>query len=53
MLPLTYASASANQNEKKHSLTIMEKTKLILKHSAAEKRDSRQPIQQQQNQKRH
>jgi transposase len=35
MLPLTCAFASANQNEKKHSLNILEKTKLILKRSAA------------------
>ena len=35
MLPLTCAFASANQNEKKHSLNTLEKTKLILKRSAA------------------
>jgi hypothetical protein len=35
MLPLTCAFASANQNEKKHSLNILEKTKLILKQSGA------------------
>jgi len=35
MLPLTCALASANQNEKKHSLNMVEKTKLILKQSAA------------------
>jgi transposase len=35
MLPLTCAFASANQNEKKHSLSMLEKTKLILKQSAA------------------
>jgi transposase len=35
MLPLTCAFASANQNEKKHSLNMLEKTKLILKRSAA------------------
>jgi len=35
MLPLTCAFASANQNEKKHSLNMVEKTKLILKQSAA------------------
>jgi len=35
MLPLTCAVASANQNEKKHSPNILEKTKLILKRSAA------------------
>ena len=38
MLPLTCAFASANQNEKKHSLNMLEKTKLILKHSAAKLR---------------
>ena len=35
MLPLTCAFASANQNEKKHSLNMLEKTKLTLKRSAA------------------
>jgi hypothetical protein len=35
MLPLACAFASANQNEKKHSLIIVEKTKLILKQSSA------------------
>jgi len=35
MLPLTSVFASANQNEKKHSLNMLEKTKLILKRSAA------------------
>jgi len=35
MLPLTCLVASANQNEKKHSLNMLEKTKLILKRSAA------------------
>jgi len=35
MLPLTCTFASANQNEKKHSLNLLEKTKLILKQSAA------------------
>jgi len=35
MLPLACAFASANQNEKKHSLSMLEKTKLILKQSAA------------------
>jgi len=35
MLPLTCAVASANQNEKKHSPSMLEKTKLILKRSAA------------------
>jgi len=34
-LPLTCTFASANQNEQKHSLTLLDKTKLILKHSAA------------------
>jgi len=35
MLPLTCTFASANQNEKKHSLNMLEKTKLVLKRSAA------------------
>ena len=35
MLPLTCTFASANQNEKKHSLSMLEKTKLVLKQSAA------------------
>ena len=35
MLPLTCTFASANQNEKKHSLNMLEKTKQILKRSAA------------------
>jgi transposase len=35
MLPLTCVFASANQNEKKYSLSMLEKTKLILKQSAA------------------
>jgi transposase len=35
MLPLTCTFASANQNEQKHSLNLLEKTKLILKRSAA------------------
>jgi hypothetical protein len=35
MLPLTCAFASANQNEQKHALTLLEKTKLVLKRSAA------------------
>jgi len=35
MLPLNCTFASANQNEKKHSLNMLEKTKLILKRSAA------------------
>jgi hypothetical protein len=53
MLPLTCAFASANQNEKKHSLNMQEKTKNILKGCGAKlKRDSRQPVQRQQTQKR-
>jgi len=35
MLPLTCKFASANQNEQKHSLSMLEKSKLILKQSAA------------------
>jgi transposase len=35
MLPLTCVFASANQNEKKHSLNMLDKAKLILKKSAA------------------
>ena len=35
MLPLTCAFASANQNEQKHSLNLLEKTKQILKRGAA------------------
>jgi transposase len=35
MLPLTCAFASANQNEKKHSLNMVEKTKQVLKQSEA------------------
>jgi transposase len=35
MLPLTCTFASANQNEQKHSLNLLDKTKLILKQSAA------------------
>jgi hypothetical protein len=35
MLPLTCLLASANQNEQKHSLSIVERTKLILNRSAA------------------
>jgi hypothetical protein len=38
MLPLTCAFASANQNEKKHSLNMLEKTRLILKKSGAKLR---------------
>jgi transposase len=35
MLPLACVFASANQNEQKHSLNILNKTELILKQSAA------------------
>jgi len=35
MLPLTCVFAPANQNEQKHSLKMLEKTKMILKESAA------------------
>jgi hypothetical protein len=35
MLPLSCVFASANQNEKKHSLTILEKAKQVLKGSGA------------------
>jgi len=35
MLPLACTFASANQNEQKHSLNMLEKAKLILKQSAA------------------
>lgn len=35
MLPLANVFASANQNEKKHSQSMLEKTKLTLKQSAA------------------
>jgi hypothetical protein len=35
MLPLPCTFASANQNEQKHSLSILETTRLILKRSAA------------------
>ena len=38
MLPLTSLFASANQNEKKHSLTILEKTKTILRQVGAKLR---------------
>jgi transposase len=38
MLPLTCAFASANENEKKHSLNMVEKTKLILKQSGSKLR---------------
>lgn len=34
MLPLVCTLASANQNEQKHSLNMLKKTKLILKQSA-------------------
>jgi transposase len=35
MLPLTCTLASANQNEQKHSLNMLDKTKQVLKQSAA------------------
>ena len=35
MLPLANVFASANQNEKKHSLTLLEKTRKILSKSKA------------------
>jgi len=38
MLPLTCTFASANQNEKKHSLNMVEKTKLILRQAGAKLR---------------
>jgi len=38
MLPLAGVLASANQNEKKHSLSILEKTKTILKRCGAKLR---------------
>ena len=38
MLPLSSVFASANQNEKKHSLTSLEKAKLVLKNSGAKLR---------------
>jgi transposase len=38
MLPLTSLFASANQNEKKHSLTLLEKTRQILGRSRAKLR---------------
>ena len=38
MLPLSCVFASANQNEKKHSLSMLEKTKLILRQSGAKLR---------------
>jgi transposase len=39
MLPLSSLFASANQNEKKHSLTILEKAKQVLKNSGAKLRN--------------
>jgi transposase len=38
MLPLSSLFASANQNEKKHSLTILKKAKQVLKNSGAKLR---------------
>jgi hypothetical protein len=38
MLPLTRLFASANQNEKKHSLTLLEKTKHVLSEAGAKLR---------------
>jgi hypothetical protein len=38
MLPLSCVLASANQNEKKHSLSMLETTKLILRQSGAKLR---------------
>src|SRR4030067_564595 len=38
MLPLACTFASANENEKKHSLNILEKSKLIIKQSVAKLR---------------
>jgi hypothetical protein len=38
MLPLTSLFASANQNEKKHSLTLLEKTRQILFKSGSKLR---------------
>jgi transposase len=38
MLPLSFNLASANQNEKKHSMNIIEKTRSVLKRSAAKLR---------------
>jgi hypothetical protein len=38
MLPLSSMFASANQNEKKHSLTLLEKAKQVLKNSGAKLR---------------
>jgi transposase len=39
MLPLSCLFASANQNEKRHSLTILERAKLVLKNSGAKLRN--------------
>jgi transposase len=39
MLPLSCLFASANQNEKKHSLTILERAKLVLKNSGVKLRN--------------
>ena len=39
MLPLSCFFASANQNEKKHSLTILDKAKQVLKNSGAKLRN--------------
>jgi transposase len=38
MLPLTCTFASTNQNEQKHALNLLDKTKLILKQSSAKLR---------------
>jgi transposase len=38
MLPLSCTFASANQNEKKHSLTLLEKAKQVLRNSGAKLR---------------
>jgi hypothetical protein len=38
MLPLSCLFASANQNEKKHSLTLLEKAKQVLRKSGAKLR---------------
>jgi transposase len=38
MLPLNCTFASANQNEQKHALNMLEKTKLVLKQSASKLR---------------
>ena len=39
MLPLSCLFASANQNEKRHSLTILERAKLVLKNSGVKLRN--------------